>query len=83
MATARKLSKTVADNVRAVARDRGITIAMIINETGIPERTFKRRMTGLSAWTTDEINLVGKVLHLDEDATADLMRPKRASGVAT
>lgn len=54
------LNATIAANVRDALGGR--SLAELILGTGIPERTFRRRMQGNSAWTTDELAAVATYL---------------------
>ena len=56
------LNEQIAGTVRRLADERGVSLAHLIEETGIPERTFRRRMQGKTAWTTDELDAIAGCL---------------------
>jgi hypothetical protein len=63
------LNGEIADRVRSILdtnRQDGATgprsVADLIDATGLAERTLRRRMTGRSPWTTDELDAIAGVL---------------------
>lgn len=77
MATAQTLSATVAAEVNSRLAELNETVAGLVQATGIAERTLRRRLTGRSAWTTDEIDAVATALGMEDAST--LIYPSRVS----
>lgn len=60
---ATNLNAEIAANVRRTLDSNGASIATLAAQTPIPERTLKRRLTGTSRWTTDELSWISDALH--------------------
>lgn len=60
---ANTLNEQIAGTVRHLAAESGVPLARLIEATSIPERTFRRRLQGNSAWTTDELLVIAE--HFD------------------
>lgn len=64
MAHTQSLNAEIAGNVRATLAERGVSQTELSTLTPIAERTLRRRMTGDSPWTTDELAWVSDALQV-------------------
>ncbi|MDR0848433.1 MAG: helix-turn-helix transcriptional regulator [Propionibacteriaceae bacterium] len=58
----KEFTEQVAAKVRAEMASRRMTITNLSDATGIAHKTLSRRLSGKSAWTTDELYSVAKSL---------------------
>lgn len=72
MTTTKPLHERVAQNIRAAVEEQHASISYLVDETGIADRTLRRRLSGRSPFGTDELELIAEALGIDP---LDLMRP--------
>ena len=61
---AHTLNEEIAGNVRDALRASGVPITTLADDTGIAERTIRRRLGGNSDWTTSELARIAKRLEV-------------------
>lgn len=71
---AHTLNAEIADRVRVAMQERGLSITSLASETGIAERTLKRRLGGNSDWLTGELERIAKATTGPEMTVGDRIK---------
>lgn len=66
-----QLSRLVAEELRRLLAERGISGNQLAKRTGIPQPTIATKLSGKSAWTLDDLQVVCAQLDV---SVADLLQ---------